>query len=81
MLAAEFLHICQSNDPQYDTCVVKSIEHLKPYLKVGVPEYNIPALEPLKLKKLTFIPTSSIRVDASDIDAHGASNFEIKKAM
>lgn len=79
MLAAEFLQICQTNNPQYETCISNSIEHLKPYLKKGVPEYNIPTLEPLKLKKLTFIPTSSIRVEASDIDAYGASNFEIKK--
>ncbi|XP_011690794.1 PREDICTED: protein takeout [Wasmannia auropunctata] len=76
----EFLHICQTRDPRYETCVSESIEYLKPYLKSGVPEYNIPSLEPLKLKKLTFTPTSSIRVEAADIDAYGASNFEAKKA-
>lgn len=76
----EFLHICQTRDPRYETCISESIEYLKPYLKSGVPEYNIPSLEPLKLKKLTFTPTSSIRVEAADIDAYGASNFEVKKA-
>lgn len=75
----EFLHICQTNDPHYEACISESIAYLKPYLKSGVPEYNIPAMEPLKLKKLTFTPTSSIRVDASDIDAYGASNFELNK--
>ncbi|XP_071645747.1 circadian clock-controlled protein daywake-like [Temnothorax longispinosus] len=75
----EFLHICQTNDPHYEACITESIEHLKPYLKAGVPEYNIPSLEPLKLKKLTFTPTSSIKVDATDIDVFGASNFQIKK--
>ncbi|KAL0101160.1 hypothetical protein PUN28_018781 [Cardiocondyla obscurior] len=75
----EFLHICDTQELQYEKCVGESIEYLKPYLKTGVPEYNIPALEPLKLKKLTFVPTSSIRVDASEIDVFGASNFDIKK--
>jgi len=79
MIAAEFLHICPTNDPHYDTCISKSIEYLKPYLKTGVPEYNIPSLEPLKLKKLTFTPTNNMRVEASDIDVYGASNFDIKK--
>ncbi|KAL6255418.1 hypothetical protein P5V15_013753 [Pogonomyrmex californicus] len=75
----EFLHICQTNEPHYETCIKNSIEHLKPYLKIGVPEYNIPSLEPLKLKKLIFAPTNSIRVMASDINVNGASNFEINK--
>ncbi|XP_011879794.1 PREDICTED: protein takeout-like [Vollenhovia emeryi] len=75
----EFLHICQTREPHYETCVSESIEYLKPYLKTGVPEYNIPSLEPLILQKLTFTPTSSIRVDASNIEVTGASNFEIKK--
>jgi len=79
MLAAEFLHICQTRKPDYEKCISESIEYLKPYLKAGVPEYNIPSLEPLKLKKLTFSPTNTIRIDASNIDAHGASNFEVKK--
>lgn len=80
MLTAEFLHICQTNDPQYEECISDSIEHLRPYLKTGVPEYNIPSMEPLLLKKLTFTPTNSIRVQAADIEAFGASDFEIKKA-
>lgn len=79
MLAAEFLHICQTREPHYEKCIGESIEYLKPYLKIGVPEYNIPLLEPLKLKKLTFSPTNNIRIDASNIDAYGASNFDVKK--
>lgn len=79
MLAAEFLHICQTQDPHYEACITDSIEYLKPHLMKGEPEYNIPSLEPLRLKKLTFAPTSSIRIDASDIVAYGASNFEVRK--
>lgn len=79
MLAAEFLHICQTRDPHYEECIKESIEYLKPYLKEGKSEYNIPSLEPLKLKKLTFSPTSNLRIDAADIDAYGASNFEVRK--
>ncbi|XP_018049388.1 PREDICTED: circadian clock-controlled protein [Atta colombica] len=75
----EFLHICQTHDPHYETCVTESIEYLKPYLKTGVPEYNIPSLEPLILKKITFIPTSNLRLEASDVETKGASNFIIKK--
>ncbi|KYQ52587.1 Circadian clock-controlled protein [Trachymyrmex zeteki] len=80
MIAAEFLHICQTQDPHYETCISESIEYLKPYLKTGVPEYNIPSLEPLILKKITFTPSSSLQLEASEIETTGASNFIIKKA-
>ncbi|XP_012537990.2 protein takeout [Monomorium pharaonis] len=75
----EFLHICDTREPHYEKCVEESIEYLNPYLKTGVPEYSIPSLEPLKLKKLTFAPTSSIQVQASDVETYGASNFDVKK--
>lgn len=75
----EFLHICQVQQPQYETCVTNSINDLKPYLKVGVPEYHIPSLEPLKLKKLSASLANSLKVQATDINVYGASNFEIAK--
>lgn len=76
---AEFLHVCQFHEPQYETCVSKSISDLKPYLKVGVPEYNIPSLEPLNLKKLSVSPTSSLKLQGTDIQVYGASNFDVTK--
>ncbi|XP_050456572.1 protein takeout [Cataglyphis hispanica] len=75
----EFLHICQIHDPQYETCVGNSINTLKPYLKEGVPEYNLPTMEPLKLKKLSVSPTSSMRIQMTDVNVYGASNFDVVK--
>ncbi|KMQ95853.1 circadian clock-controlled protein [Lasius niger] len=75
----EFLHVCQVGEPEYDTCVSKSINDLKPYLKVGVPEYNIPSLEPLKLKQLSVSSTNSLKIQATDVNVAGASNFQIMK--
>lgn len=56
-----------------------SIHYLKPHLKSGEPDYNIPSLEPLKLDQLEFLPTSTIRLQANNIDVYGASNFMITK--
>lgn len=75
----EFLHICQVQQPQYETCITNSINDLKPYLKVGVPEYHIPSLEPLKLKTISASPSNSLTMHANDINVYGASNFEINK--
>ncbi|XP_026826194.1 circadian clock-controlled protein [Ooceraea biroi] len=76
----DFLHICNTRDPQYNDCLLESVRTLQPYLKTGVPDYNVPSLEPLKLKKLTFTPTNSLRLQASDIDVFGASNYIPHKA-
>ncbi|XP_029169773.1 circadian clock-controlled protein [Nylanderia fulva] len=77
----EFLHVCPVREPEneYETCVSNSINYLKPYLKTGVPEYNIPSLEPLKLKKLSVSPTNGVQIMATDINVDGASNFIINK--
>lgn len=77
--AAEFLHVCQVHQPQYETCITNSINDLKPYLKVGVPEYNIPSLEPLKLRKLSVSPSNALKIIGNDIKVYGASNFDIAK--
>ncbi|XP_014472033.1 PREDICTED: circadian clock-controlled protein-like [Dinoponera quadriceps] len=77
----EFLHVCDAGAElrKFEQCVVESIMKLQPYLKMGVPEYNIPLLEPLKLKRLTFTPTATLRIQAKDIDVYEASNFRISK--
>ena len=46
----------------------------------GVPEYNIPSLEPLLLKELVAAEgTGGLRVTCRDINAYGASDFVIEK--
>lgn len=78
-IAAEFLHICDSRKPNYEACMTESILNLRPYLKTGVPEYNLPSLEPLKLKRLTVSPTSAIKITATNVTVYGASNYGITK--
>lgn len=77
--AAEFLHICKAKDRNFEPCVVESIEYLKMYLRDGVPEYNIPSLEPLKLNLSMIDPTKTLRVRASNLNVFGASDFYVKR--
>lgn len=77
----EFLQVCQVrvSEQEYEACILNSISNLRPYLKMGVPEYNIPSLEPFKLKKLSVSPTSSLQIITTDLNVDGASNFEVTK--
>ncbi|XP_015173973.1 PREDICTED: circadian clock-controlled protein-like [Polistes dominula] len=73
----DFIHVCKRNDPNIVPCVTESVESLKPYLQKGVPEYNIPSLEPLLLKNLIATERAGLRISAKDVEAYGASDFTI----
>lgn len=80
--AADYLLICHRNDTNLNACMKKSIENLKPYLARGIPEYDIPALEPILLGDLIVaesVPGQGLSITAKDIKAYGASNFKLKR--
>lgn len=76
-MVADFIHICTRNDPNLDTCMIESVEALKPYLMRGSPEHNIPSLEPLLLPEMVAAEGTGIRVTARDVRAYGASDFTL----
>lgn len=59
--------------------MIQSVEHLKPYLRDGVPKYNIPSLEPLHLNEVVATEGTGIKITVRDVDAHGASNFVVRR--
>ncbi|XP_047363517.1 circadian clock-controlled protein daywake [Vespa velutina] len=73
----DFLHVCERANPNIINCITESVESLKPYLQKGVPEYNIPSLEPLLLKQLIVSEKSGLRISAKNVEAYGASDFTI----
>lgn len=81
MNIADFLHICHQSDPKLAQCVTDSILFLKPYLKTGIPEYDIISLEPLELGDLLVSGSKTgqgLYISAKDILVHGSGNFNVK---
>ncbi|XP_066598660.1 protein takeout [Prorops nasuta] len=75
-----FIKVCKKNDPNVEACIQDSVENLKPFLMRGLPEYNIPSLEPLLLKELVATEgTGGIRITARNVRAYGASDFSITR--
>ncbi|XP_058803118.1 circadian clock-controlled protein daywake [Phymastichus coffea] len=76
----DFIHVCRRNEPDIEACIRRSVEDLRPQLMSGVPEYNIPSLEPLLLKELVAAEgTGGLKITARDVSAFGASNFIVQK--
>ncbi|XP_022919100.2 protein takeout-like [Onthophagus taurus] len=75
-----YIHVCKASDPEVSKCILNSVNLLKPQLKQGIPELDVPPLEPLRLDeiKLRRGPTTTrVSANITDITVLGASDFEI----
>ncbi|KAF5283931.1 hypothetical protein FQR65_LT13692 [Abscondita terminalis] len=73
-----FIHVCSKNDPHLHQCVIAAVEELRPYLVRGVPELNIPAIEPLVMNELISEETTGLRLTADNVKAYGCSDFFVR---
>ena len=81
-ILAEYLHVCHREDPKLTECMKESIETLRPYLARGIPELDIPSIDPIHLGDLIVaesVPGQGVSISAKDIKAYGPSNFKLKK--
>lgn len=82
LLSADYVLPCNRNDPHINQCIKKSFNHLRPFLGKGLPELNVPPMEPLFVDELSMDnDAGAVRIKAlfSDILAKGASNYTIKE--
>lgn len=80
--SAVYVLPCSQSDPEINTCIKNSFNHLKPFLRNGLPELKVPALEPLNIDQMAMEnDAGAVRVKAlfTNILVKGASNFTIKE--
>lgn len=80
--AAVYVLPCSRSDPEINTCIKNSFNHLRPYLRNGLPELKVPALEPLNIEQMAMEnDAGAVRVKAlfSNIIVKGSSNFTVKE--
>lgn len=51
--AAEYVKQCSRSDPKLTACLIDALHHLRPYLSAGIPEIELPAVEPFRVS-LTY---------------------------
>jgi len=64
------------------SCFIDALHHLKPYLANGIPEIELPPVEPFRLDELSLALTSGpngYKVTLSEIDLYGASNYNVSR--
>ncbi|XP_044728085.1 uncharacterized protein LOC123291745, partial [Chrysoperla carnea] len=73
---------CHEEDPKLIDCYIKALHHLKPYLANGIPEIELPSVEPFQMDELSLSLTTGpngYRVSLTEMDIYGASNFTVTK--
>lgn len=83
LVAADYLHICRKSDPKLNDCIKTSIDILRPFLVKGIPELDIPSIDPIDIGDLlvsenTRSNSNGIQITAKDIKSYGSSEFIIK---
>ncbi|XP_073983767.1 protein takeout-like [Rhodnius prolixus] len=73
----DYIHVCKRKDPNINNCIINSVEQLRPKLIKGIPELDVPALEPLHLPEVVISRGGAFRAVGSNILVHGAGSFEI----
>lgn len=79
--SAPYLHVCHKSDPQLTECMKKSIETLRPYLVRGIPELNIPSIDPINIGDLLVsesTQSNGIRITAKNIKSYGSGGFRLR---
>ncbi|RZC39114.1 JHBP domain containing protein [Asbolus verrucosus] len=73
-----FIHVCHRADPNMKQCLMAAVEDIRPYLVTGLPEYNIPSLEPLVMQDLISEDAAGMKITTSNVSAYGCSDFFVR---
>lgn len=58
--------------------MLSSVESLREKLRDGIPELEVPSIEPMILDKITLSDSNNFRAIAQNVKLHGLSNFQAK---
>jgi len=76
-----YINVCKKNEPQLSRCMMKSVEQLRPLLARGIPELDIPPIEPIFIGDLIVaesVPGQGLTITAKGVKAYGPSKFVLK---
>ncbi|XP_067014165.2 protein takeout [Anabrus simplex] len=74
-----YIQICKKNDVHLEDCILNSIERIRPNLKAGIPELNVPSIEPLIIPELVVSPGGRFRAIGHNVTIFGAGDFKVTK--
>jgi len=77
----DYIEVCHK-DANAVQCIISNVERIRPHLMNGIPELDIPSIEPLALGDLLVSESTNnngLKITAKDIKAYGGSDFKVRK--
>nr|CAD7448425.1 unnamed protein product [Timema bartmani] len=82
LLTAPYVKQCRASDPLMNDCFIRALHHLQPFLAKGIPEIELPSVEPFRMDELSLSLTTGpngYKITLRDIDIYNLSNFTVSK--
>ncbi|KAL1140597.1 hypothetical protein AAG570_000527, partial [Ranatra chinensis] len=79
---APYVKQCRRSDPNLSECLISALHHIRPYLAKGIPEIQMPTVEPFRMDDLSLALTSGpngYKITLKEMDIYGSSNFTVSK--
>lgn len=73
-----YIKICGRRNPQINKCVEESVRQLTPKLLNGIPEIEVPPLDPLYVDEIALASLDDFHAIATNVKIRGLSKFDVK---
>lgn len=78
LYTASYFKICGRRDPNLSECVKQSVTQLLPTIRDGIPNLDVPPLEPMDVDEIALADLPDFKAVATNVKLSGLSNFIVK---
>lgn len=78
----EYFKNCHLNSPEFDACIVDSLNAVRPYFKTGLPKYNVAPFDPFYAEEVSVrrgLPNAGFKLTLRNITESGWSSSKVTK--
>ncbi|GJQ88016.1 hypothetical protein Trydic_g12940 [Trypoxylus dichotomus] len=79
-----YVNVCKRTDPGISRCWQQTVQELQPYLIKGIPEFDIPPIEPFVVEQIRLdqgnSPTVNFIANLTDLKFYGGGNYKVAYA-
>ncbi|KAL1490585.1 hypothetical protein ABEB36_013254 [Hypothenemus hampei] len=74
-----YIQKCHQNDVDFENCLLKAIQNVKPHLINGIPEFRLPKMNPLILPEVGIDAGAGFIAKFENVEIYDADKFIIQK--
>ncbi|XP_044743482.1 protein takeout-like [Chrysoperla carnea] len=77
----DYIKVCKRSEPNVNDCIRNSVEQIRPKLLEGIPELEVPPIEPMEIPEVSLTrgpKSANIEALISNVRVWGPANFVIQ---